>query len=149
MPKMVLPRSLVRTRSCLNSSGHSHRIRGRGILTKIRIRSRCSQRLKHTPTHPGIFRDLESARAWMKHWGPAQNQKCPHQNWRFRSERGLRRNWQNKWITRQYEQDRYQARYPERFRKPLRAETTTPLTGINLTVLSRHSSSNHYRLTSG
>lgn len=92
--------------------------------------------IKTHPTYPGIFADLASARAWMNDWVTWYNTK--HQHTRtgyFTPAEVYDGSWQDTWLARQCEMDRYYAQHPERFKQPPQVKTPEPVTGINLTVL--------------
>jgi putative transposase len=89
--------------------------------------------MKYRPNYPGVFDDLDTARAWVSSYVSWYNQHHRHSGIAlFTPEQVHNGTWTQRWQARDQALQAYYDTHPERFRNRPRTHSPEPVVGINL-----------------
>jgi putative transposase len=89
--------------------------------------------MKYRPNYPGVFDDLQAARAWVSAYVSWYNQHHRHSGIAlFTPEQVHSGAWTRQWTQRDQALQAYYDTHPERFRERPRTKSPNPVVGINL-----------------
>jgi putative transposase len=91
--------------------------------------------MKYRPNYPGVFDDLDAARAWVSDYVSWYNQHHRHSGIAlFTPEQVHSGAWTRQWTQRDQALQAYHDAHPERFRNRPRTHSPSPVVGINLSA---------------
>ncbi|WP_006244412.1 DDE-type integrase/transposase/recombinase [Mycolicibacterium tusciae] len=89
--------------------------------------------MKYRPNYPGVFDDLDAARAWVSAYVPWYNQHHRHSGIAlFTPDEVHNGTWTRQWDRRDHALQAYYDAHPERFRNRPHTNSPSPVVGINL-----------------
>ena len=95
--------------------------------------------MKYRPNYPGIFDDLDTARAWVGAYVSWYNQHHRHSGIALFTPNAVHNGtWAQHWGQRDNALQAYYDAHPERFRRRPRTQSPSPVVGINLSAENNH-----------
>jgi putative transposase len=89
--------------------------------------------MKYRPNYPGVFDDLDAARAWVSQYVSWYNQHHRHSGIALFTPEAVHSGaWTRQWTQRDHVLQTYYNAHPERFRNRPRTSSPSPVVGINL-----------------